>query len=55
MRIVPFLILAPFLLVFSGCGGTEERTVIVNPEPGHTVVVPPSGQPRDCPDGRTSC
>lgn len=31
-------------LALAACGSTtEERTVVVNPGPGQTVVVPPNG------------
>ena len=42
-------------LALAGCGGSEERIVVVNPQPGQTVVVPPSGPARVCPSGATSC
>jgi hypothetical protein len=31
------------LLALVACGTTEEKTVVVQPAPGTTVVVPPSG------------
>ena len=45
------VLLAPLLL--AGCGsGDEHRTVVVSPQPGQTVVVPPNGAPtRVCPSG----
>ncbi len=42
MRVVPLLIPIAFL-VLAACGTTEEKTVVVQPAPGSTVVVPPSG------------
>jgi hypothetical protein len=50
MRIVHLLILLAPLAV-AACGTTEERTVVVNPAPGQSVVVPPAGQPRVCQQG----
>jgi hypothetical protein len=46
-----FVPLTPLLL--AGCGsGDEHRTVVVAPQPGQTVVVPPGGAPtRVCPAG----
>jgi hypothetical protein len=32
-------LIAPIFL--AACGTTEERTVVVTPQPGQTVVVPP--------------
>jgi hypothetical protein len=42
MRIATILIPLSFLLL-AACGTTEEKTVVVQPSPGTTVVVPPSG------------
>ena len=49
-------------LALGACGGTEEKTVVVNPPSaavaapsGNTVVVPPGGQVRVCPSGAYSC
>ncbi|MFC3675781.1 hypothetical protein [Ferrovibrio xuzhouensis] len=43
-------------LMLAACGGSDEKTVIVNPPgPGSTVVVPPSGATRVCPAGQTTC
>ena len=49
-------------LALAACGGTEEKTVVVNPPApavaapsGSTVVVPPGGQVRVCPSGVYSC
>jgi hypothetical protein len=44
-------LLAPLLV--AGCSGDDEhRTVVVTPQPGQTVVVPPNGgAPRICPAG----
>jgi ABC-type Fe3+-hydroxamate transport system substrate-binding protein len=40
----PMFILIPLAaLLLTACGTTEERTVVVQPAPGTTVVVPPSG------------
>lgn len=43
------------LASLSACGGSDERTVVVNPSAGQTVVVPPNGQVRQCPAGATAC
>jgi hypothetical protein len=44
------------MLGLSACGGApEERTVVVNPQPSQTVVVPPEGSVRRCPAGQTVC
>lgn len=53
-RIAAILVLST-LLPLSACGGSEERTVVVNPAAGQTVVVPPDGEVRKCPVGQTSC
>jgi hypothetical protein len=54
MRVPALLVLlAPLLL--AACGGTTERTVVVQPQPGQTVVVPPSGHAYACPSGASSC
>lgn len=47
------VILLPFAL--ANCGGTTEKTTIVNPQPGQTVVVPGNGNAHVCPAGTTSC
>jgi uncharacterized lipoprotein YajG len=36
-------------LVLTACG-TTEKTVVVQPAPGTTVVVPPSGNPQTVPN-----
>ncbi len=45
------------LLSLSACGGCDEkRTVVVNPSnSGQVTVVPPEGDVRTCPPGKTSC
>jgi len=41
-------------LVLSACGGGDEhKTVVVNPAPGQTVVVPSSGEAKVCPAGQS--
>jgi ABC-type Fe3+-hydroxamate transport system substrate-binding protein len=40
------LALAAVAAGLAACGGTSERTVVVNPAPGSTVVVPEHGEPR---------
>lgn len=49
-------------LALGACGGTEEKTVVVNPPSpavaapsGSTVVVPSGGQVRVCPNGAYAC
>ncbi len=42
----------PLLLTACG-GGDEHKTVVVNPAPGQTVVVPSSGEAKVCPSGQT--
>ncbi len=39
----PLLIVIPLAALLLTACGTEERTVVVQPAPGTTVVVPPSG------------
>ncbi len=40
-------------LVLAACGGgAEHKTVVVNPAPGQTVVVPSSGEAKVCPSGQ---
>lgn len=42
------------LLALGACGGSEEKTVIVQSQP--TVVVPPAaGVVKVCPSGQTIC
>jgi ABC-type Fe3+-hydroxamate transport system substrate-binding protein len=38
-------------VLLTACGSTTERTVVVTPAAGSTVVVPPNGQPRVVPNG----
>lgn len=41
-------------LFLAACGGGDEhKTVIVNPAPGQTVVVPSEGTAKICPSGQT--
>jgi len=49
-------------LALGACGGTEEKTVVVNPpspsvaaSSGSTVVVPPGGSVGVCPNGAYTC
>lgn len=51
--VIIFTLLAPLYL--SGCGGDEHKTVVVNPPPGATVIVPQSGAAKVCPTGQTTC
>jgi hypothetical protein len=51
MRPALLLILAGLGFALAACGTTEEKTVVVQPAPGQTVVVPNNGDahvvPRD--------
>jgi ABC-type Fe3+-hydroxamate transport system substrate-binding protein len=38
-------------LLLTACGSTTERTVVITPAPGSTVVVPPNGQAHVVPNG----
>jgi len=38
-----------FAVLLAACGTTEEKTVVIQPAAGSTVVVPPDGQPRVIP------
>jgi len=40
MRLILAALIAPIFL--TACGTTEEKTVVVTPQPGQTVVVPPA-------------
>ncbi len=41
-------------LVLGACGsGDEHKTVVVNPAPGQTVVVPSAGEAKVCPAGQS--
>lgn len=40
-------------LGLAACGGDEHKTVVVNPAPGQTVVVPSSGEAKVCPSGQS--
>ena len=42
-------------LMLASCGGDDDKAVIVNPSPGQTVVVPPTGATKVCPAGQTTC
>ena len=55
MRLLPIIaLMAPLFL--AACGGSpEEKTVVVNPQPGQTVVIPPAGNPHLCSDGTYRC
>jgi hypothetical protein len=48
-------VLLPVGLAACGGGSEEKKTVVINPPPNSTVVVPPSGEPKVCPSGQTSC
>lgn len=55
----PALVLG-LLLTLGACGGSDEKTVIVQPQPQvqsqPTVVVPPAaGAVKICPSGQTIC
>ena len=54
MRAPLMLVLAAsgLALGLAGCGGTSERTVVIAPPAGSTVVVPEHGAPRVVPPGR---
>lgn len=60
-RLSALLAILALPLMLSACGGSDEKTVIVNPPassgtaPGSTVIVPPSGATRICPAGQTTC
>lgn len=43
------------LLSLAACGGGDDRTVVVTPAAGQTVVVPSDGPVRQCPAGTTAC
>ncbi|MGE0095246.1 MAG: hypothetical protein AB7M05_03730 [Alphaproteobacteria bacterium] len=45
-------VVLPLVLVACG-GGDEHKTVVVNPAPGQTVVVPSSGEAKVCPSGQS--
>jgi hypothetical protein len=49
VRITPIILLAASALVLAACG-TTEKTVVVQPAAGQTVVVPPSGDVRVAPN-----
>jgi hypothetical protein len=57
MRVLALLAsLGTALLTLTACGGGDnERTVVINPSPGQTVVVPYNGPVRQCPAGATAC
>ena len=46
MRPALLLILASLGFALASCGTTEERTVVVQPAPGQTVIVPSDGDVR---------
>jgi hypothetical protein len=43
------------LLLSLGLWGCGEQPVVVKQPPGSTVVVPPDGQPKVCPNGSGTC
>jgi hypothetical protein len=43
-------VLTPFAFGLAACGD-DDRTVIVNPQPSSTVVVPPGSTTKVCPAG----
>jgi hypothetical protein len=53
MRPVFLLILASLGFALAACGTTEEKTVVVQPAPGQTVVVPGDGDVRQVPPRRS--
>jgi hypothetical protein len=52
MRPVFLLILAGLGFALAACGTTEEKTVVVQPAPGQTVVVPSNGHEYQVPPRR---
>jgi hypothetical protein len=48
-------LLLPLGVAACGGGSEEKKTVVINPPPNSTVLVPPSGEPKICPSGQTSC
>lgn len=54
-RLKVIALVAPLVLplILAACGGGDEhKTVVVNPAPGQTVVVPSSGEAKVCPSGQ---
>ncbi len=51
----PFLLsfLASLGLALAACGTTEDRTVVVQPAPGQTVVIPSNGDAHVVPRERS--
>jgi len=52
MRLKALLVLA-LPVALAGCG-TTNKTVVVNPPAGSTVVVPPSGPPQVTPNNTSN-
>lgn len=56
VKTVAVIVALAIPLALGACGGGDEhKTVVVNPQPGQTVVVPPSGVTKVCPSGQTTC
>ena len=53
--LLALVLLLPVGLAACGGGSEEKKTVVINPPPNSTVVVPPSGEPKVCPSGETTC
>jgi hypothetical protein len=52
------LIVAAVLILpvpITSCGGSDDKTVVVQPQPSSTVVVPSTGATKVCPSGQTTC
>ncbi|WP_162914511.1 hypothetical protein [Desertibaculum subflavum] len=43
-------VLAPLTFGLAACGD-DDKTVVINPQPNATVVVPPGGATKVCPAG----
>lgn len=53
LKMIAFVIPLAVPLMVSACGGSEEhKTVVVNPAPGQTVIVPSDGTAKVCPAGQ---
>lgn len=51
----PLFLLALLTPIVLAACGSDEKTVVVTPQPGSSVVVPPGGAAKVCPAGASAC
>jgi hypothetical protein len=56
LSVLSLAIVLGFPLALGSCGGSDDKTVVVQPQAAPTVVVPPpAGVTKVCPVGQTIC